>query len=183
MSKPEMNVAIVCGPDCDMETQALRASLEYFGARVFMYWIGTPTDYIDVLSGKDLFPDTDLVILNFHGDEGSFVMPELGEDVYEEGEPKGDFGPAEIRSFANLGGRTVIGNGCDLGNEELAQAFLDGGCGIYIGPNDYPYGNSTLMFVTRFCYELIQNKRSIHEAYELARATDEDTAMYQIYTK
>lgn len=27
-----MNVALVCGPECGMETQAIRAALEYFGA-------------------------------------------------------------------------------------------------------------------------------------------------------
>lgn len=183
MSKPEMDVAIVCGPDCDMETQALRATLEYFGARVFMYWVGRPNDFIDVLSGKDLFPNTDLVILNFHGDEGRFVMPEIGDEAYEEGEPHGDFGSEAVRQFAKLGGRTIVCNGCDLGNKEMAEAFLHGGCQTYIGPDDYPYGNSTLMFVIRFCYELIQNKRSVQQAYDLARAADEDTMMYQLYTK
>ncbi len=28
MSKPEMNVALVCGPDCDRDTQAIRATLD-----------------------------------------------------------------------------------------------------------------------------------------------------------
>lgn len=35
-----MQVALVVGPDCDMESQAVRAALEYFGVRVFTYWIG-----------------------------------------------------------------------------------------------------------------------------------------------
>ncbi|MCE5170658.1 delta-aminolevulinic acid dehydratase [Paenibacillus profundus] len=181
MSKPEMNVALVCGPDCDMDTQAIRAALEYFGARVFMYWVGRPSDFMSVLSGEDIYPGTDLIILNFHGDEGQFVMPELGESVYEEGEPRGDFGPAEIRRFAKLDGRTVLANGCDLGNGELAQAFLECGCKTYIGPDDYPDGNAALMFALRFGYELIQNKKTIQEAYHTARATDEETTMYQIY--
>ncbi|MCY9517554.1 delta-aminolevulinic acid dehydratase [Paenibacillus apiarius] len=181
MSKPEMNVALVCGPDCDMDTQAIRAALEYFGARVFMYWVGRPSDFMSVLSGEDIYPGTELIILNFHGDEGKFVMPELGESVYEEGEPRDDFGPAEIRRFANLDGRTILANGCDLGNAELAQAFLECGCKTYIGPNDYPDGNAALMFALRFCYELIQHKKSIRDAYHIARATDDDTTMYQIY--
>ena len=33
-----------------------------------------------------------MILLNFHGDEGDLIMPELGEEVYEEEEPKGDFG-------------------------------------------------------------------------------------------
>ncbi|MGI6187935.1 MAG: delta-aminolevulinic acid dehydratase, partial [Brevibacillus sp.] len=65
MSKPVMNVALVCGPDCDMEVHAIRATLEYFGARVFTYWVGRPYDLIDILSGKDLYPNTDTIVLCF----------------------------------------------------------------------------------------------------------------------
>lgn len=133
MSKPVLNVALVCGPDCDMDTQAIRASLEYFGARVFTYWIGRPSDLISVLSGEDLYAGTDLIILNFHGDEGKLIMPELGEDVYEDGEPQDDFGPDEIRRFAKLDGKIVFGNGCSLGDPALAAAFLERGCQLYIG--------------------------------------------------
>lgn len=176
-----MNVALVCGPDCDMETQAVRASLEYFGARVFTYWIGRPNDFISVLSGEDIYPGTDIIILCFHGDEGSFIMPELGEDVYEAGEPQHDFGPGEIMRFAKLDGKTVIGNGCTLGDPALAKAFLDRGCQTYIGPDDYPDGNAALMFLLRFFYEMIQNGKSVREAYQLARSIDDELSMYQIY--
>lgn len=56
MSKPEMNVALVCGPNSDMDTQAIRAAFEYFGARVFTYWIGRPSDFNAVLSGRICTP-------------------------------------------------------------------------------------------------------------------------------
>lgn len=59
----------------------------------------------------------------------------------------------------------------------MANAFLASGCSVYIGPNDYPYGNSALL---RFCYEMIQNKRSIKEAFAIAKETDEETLMYQL---
>ncbi|EGL17883.1 MULTISPECIES: hypothetical protein [unclassified Paenibacillus] len=181
MSKPVMNVALVCGPDCDMEVQAIRSTLEYFGARVFTYWIGRPNDLIDLISGKDLYPNTDLIILCFHGDEGQFIMPELGESIYEPGEPKGNFGPEEIRRFAKLAGKTVIGTGCSVGKPETARAFLDSGCEVYIGPNDYPDGNDALMFVLRLFYDLIQNKRSVKEAFQNAKSLDAEMDMYQLY--
>ncbi|KKO54041.1 hypothetical protein [Paenibacillus sp. DMB20] len=183
MSKPVMNIALVCGPDCDMETQAMRNTFEFFGARVFTYWIGRPNDFISVLNGEDLYPDTDMIVLNFHGDEGNFIMPELGEEVYEDGEPKGDFGVEEIKRYAKLEGKVVFGNGCSLGEPVLARAFLDGGCRVYIGPDDYPDGNAALMFMQRLFYEIIQNNRSLQEAYRIARSTDEETTMYQIYEK
>ncbi|MGM1046676.1 MAG: delta-aminolevulinic acid dehydratase [Bacillota bacterium] len=181
MSKPVMNVALVVGPDCDLDSQAIRNTLEYFGARVFTYWIGRPSDFMDVLSGNDLYSDTDMIVLNFHGDEDGFIMPELGEDVYEADEPRGNFGPDDVRTFARLDGKIVIGNGCMLGAPTLAQAFLERGCKTYIGPDDYPDGNSALMYVYRFFYEVIQNKKSVNEAHQIARTMDEEMLMYQIY--
>jgi hypothetical protein len=181
MSKPVMNIALVCGPDCDMETQAVRAALEYFGARVITYWIGRPKDFISVLSGEDLYGDMDMIILNFHGCTGKFIMPELDIDVYEEEEPQGDFGPEEILRCAKLDGKTVIANGCTLGDSRLAKTFLDCGCQIYIGPDDYPDGNDAFMFVIRLIYEIIQNNRSVEEAFRTARSMNDELSMYKIY--
>lgn len=182
MSKPVMNVALVCGPDCDMESQAIRATLEYFGARVFMYWVGRPNDFISVLSGDDLYENTDFMILNFHGDEGEFIMPELGDEIYEEGEPGGNFGPKEITSFANLKGKVVYGNGCSLGDPALAEAFLKAGCKVYIGPDDYPEGNDALMFILRCFYEMIQHGKDVKEAYEAATTLCDELLMYKYYS-
>ena len=35
-----LNIALVVGFNSDLEAQSIRASLEYFGARVVTYWIG-----------------------------------------------------------------------------------------------------------------------------------------------
>lgn len=86
-----MYVSLVVGPNCDMESYAIRSALEYFGVRVNIHWIGRPNDLIDVLSGEELDNKVDYLILNFHGDEGRFCMPELDEDVYESNEPRGNF--------------------------------------------------------------------------------------------
>ncbi|MBD8496979.1 delta-aminolevulinic acid dehydratase [Paenibacillus arenosi] len=183
MSKPVMSVALVCGPDSDMEANAIRTTLESFDARVITYWIGRPSDLMDILSGKDLYPDTDVIIFSFHGDEGSFVMPELDESVYEEHEPRDDFGPEEVARFVNLPGKVILANGCSLGDPKLAQAFLNGGCQTYIGPDDYPYGSSALMFVVRYFYEVLHNKKSVQEAFAVAKAMDEELEMYRLYER
>ncbi|SCC61701.1 Uncharacterized protein BTT61001_05073 [Bacillus thuringiensis] len=91
-----MNVALVVGFNSDLEAQSIRASLEYFGAKVVTYWIGRPREFINILSGKGLYNDIKYVIFCFHGEEGKFVMEELGEDIYEQDEPRGYFGAAEI---------------------------------------------------------------------------------------
>ncbi|MCU5515348.1 hypothetical protein OCF62_12265 [Bacillus wiedmannii] len=91
-----LNVALVVGFNSDLEAQSIRASLEYFGAKVVTYWIGRPRKFINILSGKGLYNDINYVIFCFHGEEGEFVMEELGEDIYEQDEPRGYFGAAEI---------------------------------------------------------------------------------------
>ncbi|MGG3925124.1 delta-aminolevulinic acid dehydratase [Metabacillus fastidiosus] len=182
MSKPDLYITIAVGPDCDMNAFAMRSTLEYFGAMVTMHWIGRPNDLIDVLSGEELNKRCDYLILNFHGDEGRLCMPELGGDVYEADEPRGAFfDENDVRKYANLKDTKVIANGCTLGEEKLAKAFLDCGCHSYMGPDDYIDGNSGLMFVMRFIYEIINNKKSDKEAYEIAKSMDEETGMYQMY--
>ncbi|AWB43887.1 delta-aminolevulinic acid dehydratase [Paenibacillus sp. CAA11] len=182
MNESQIHVALVCGPDCGMETQAVRAALECFGARVVTYWVGRPEHLMNILSGKDLYPDTSILIFDFHGEDGQFIMPELGEDIYYDYEPRKNFGPAEIKQFARLDGKIILANGCTLGAPETAEAFLQGGCSTFIGPGDYPDGNAALLFAIRLMYEIIQNHKSVDEAYELARSTDEqEMSMYQIY--
>lgn len=182
MSRPEMYVSLVVGPNCDMESYAIRSALEYFGVRVNIHWIGRPNDLIDVLSGKELDNKVDYLILNFHGDEGRLCMPELGEDVYEGNEPRGEFfGYQEIKQYTNIKDVNVIGSGCTLGMVQLANAFLACGCHSYIGPDDYIDGNANLMFVITYMYEIINNHKSQEEAFEIAKSIDNETAMYKLY--
>ncbi|MBD8026277.1 delta-aminolevulinic acid dehydratase [Ureibacillus sp. Re31] len=182
MSRPEMYVSLVVGPNCEMESYAIRSALEYFGVRVNIHWIGRPNDLIDVLSGEELANKVDYLILNFHGDEGRFCMPELDEEVYESNEPRGEFlGDHEIKQFTKLKDIKVIGSGCTLGMEQLANAFLECGCHSYIGPDDYIDGNANLMFLIKFFYEIISNHKSQEEAFEIARSIDKETAMYKLY--
>ncbi|MGY3189793.1 delta-aminolevulinic acid dehydratase [Lysinibacillus sp. TE18511] len=182
MSKPELYVSLAVGPNTGMEAHALRSTLEYFGARVTVHWIGRPNDLIDLLSGEDRDEKIDYLILNFHGDEGRLCMNELGEDVYERNEPRGEFfGPEEVMRYSKLNDIKVIAAGCTLGVEQLASAFLKSGCHSYIAPNDYIDGNANLMFLIRFMYEIINNNKTQQEAFDIAKPLDEDTSMYQLY--
>lgn len=78
--------------------------------------IGRPNDLIDILSGNDLPHKMDYLLLNFHGDEGRFCLPELGEEVYEENEPRSIyFEPQDVLTYCQLQGVKVIAAGCTLG--------------------------------------------------------------------
>lgn len=182
MSKPELYVRLVVGPNCDLESFALRSMLEYFGARVTVHWIGRPNDLVDVLSGEDRDAKMDYLILNFHGDEGRFCLPELGEDIYEIGEPRGEFfGHQEVLHYSKLQDVKVIACGCTLGDKQLADAFLKSGCASYLGPVDYIDGNTNVMFLARFMYEIINHHKTQQQAFDIAKSIDDETAMYQLY--
>lgn len=81
-----MRITLVAGPHCELESFALRSALEYYGAKVHMHWVGRPNDLVSVLSGENR-GETDYMILSFHGEDGKFILPELGQDVYEKNEP------------------------------------------------------------------------------------------------
>ncbi|SMO90705.1 delta-aminolevulinic acid dehydratase [Melghirimyces algeriensis] len=175
-----MKVALIVG-DTGNEAHAIRYTLEEFGAEVMTKWIGRPNAFLSALTGEGLYPEFDTLVLSFHGEEGTFLLPELGEDVYEEGEPRGNIGPEEIRQFASLEGKIVLSTGCETGDSELAQAFLDVGCKAYIAPEEAIDGNAATIFTQLFFYEKIQNKRRTEEAFRLAQGIDSETRYFRLF--
>ncbi|WP_459499359.1 delta-aminolevulinic acid dehydratase [Bacillus sp. C1] len=176
-----MNIALVVGDNSDLEAQSLRSTLEYFGARVITYWIGRPRDFMNVLSGKSLYEDIDHIIFCFHGEEGEFVMAELGEDVYEEDEPRGNFGVTEMKRYAKLHDKYIITSGCTLGDQNLAEAFLNSGVKTYIGSRDYVDGNAALMFTIRLFYGIINHQQTIDDAFQDAKLLDDEALTFELY--
>ncbi len=176
-----MNVALVVGFNSDLEAQSIRASLEYFGARVITYWIGRPKDFIEVISSKNLFNDINYIIFCFHGEEGKFVMEELGEDIYEQDEPRGYFGAEEIYKYAKLHNTHIVNSGCTLGEQKLAESFLRSGAKSYIGSIDYVDGNAALMFTIRLFYGLISYEKTLEDAFQEAKLINEETHTFQFY--
>ncbi|HDR6267698.1 TPA: delta-aminolevulinic acid dehydratase [Bacillus cereus] len=176
-----LNIALVVGFNSDLEAQSIRASLEYFGARVVTYWIGRPKDFVEVLSGKNLFNDINYIIFCFHGKEGKFVMEELSEEVYEQDEPRGYFGTAEIYKYAKLHNTHIVNSGCTLGEQNLAKSFLHSGAKSYIGSIDYVDGNAALMFTIRLFYGVINHGKTLEEAFQEASLIDEETHTFRFY--
>ncbi|PGK36456.1 delta-aminolevulinic acid dehydratase [Bacillus anthracis] len=176
-----MNVVLIVGFNSDLEAQSIRASLEYFGARVVTYWIGRPKDFVEVLSGKNLYNDIHYIIFCFHGEEGKFVMEELGEDIYEQDEPRGYFGAAEINKYAKLHNTHIVNSGCTLGERKLAESFLRSGAKSYIGSINYVDGNAALMFTIRLFYGLINHEKTLECAFQEAKLIDEETHTFQFY--
>lgn len=170
-------IAIVALDGSGMEAAALRSVLECFGAFVAVKWVGRPNDFIEVLGGE--LPVTpDYIIISGHGEDNSFIMTELGESVYEPGEPRGNFTPENVKEYLKIKG-VVLSTCCTTGGGAMAEAFSKGGC-TYIAPDGYVEGNSALMFVTRFFYELLQNNSEIEFAFNTAQGIDAETGMFVI---
>jgi hypothetical protein len=177
----KLTVALVVGENCDGEATAIRFALENFGARVITFFIGRPNDFVEILNGKLLYDDVSHIIFSFHGKKGKFLMPILGKDIYENDEPRGNFGANEIEKFANLNEKIILTTGCTLGTKTLAKAFLNSKCKVFIAAKDYIEGNSALFFIIRFYYEILTNNRKITEAFEISKATDSETKLFQFY--
>ncbi len=171
------NVLIISFGDTGNEAEALRQVLESFGLFVAIKYIGRPNDFADILAGK-LPMDADALIFSCHGDDGAFVMPVLGDNVYLPGELRGNFSAKEIKAYLSLENKLILSLGCTTGCKDMSEVFSENN--TYIAPRDYVEGRSALFFAVKFFYELLQNSRSVKEACLLAKQTDGETDLFEI---
>lgn len=160
--------------------EVIRQAVESFEGTVIHEVIGRPSRFIDFLSGET-YLSSDFIVFCFHGVEGKFCLPELGEDIYFDDEPQGNFGADEIREYSKIKTPLILNLGCTLGNQTLADSFLANTCDTYIGATDYIDMTSSNFFAIRFFYELYQNKRSAKEAFAISRQTDAETMLFEWY--
>lgn len=181
MSKPIFHVYLAVGENCEAESYALRATLEYLGIQVTIRWIGRPCDLTDILSGQEDLSGIDFLVLNFHGDKGGFCLNELADNIYQKNEFRGKLlTPKYIKDIAKFNNIKIIASGCTLGEKRTAKSILDSGAKLYIAPKGYINGNSNLLFLINFFYELTKGK-SISKSFKKAKTIDKNTNLYQLY--
>jgi hypothetical protein len=170
------------------EATTVRAVLETLGVKVNLFPVGQAKHVVNVLGGRE--STAPYVILAAHGDEGRFVLPELDPAVAATQPFDRYLTPADLASFVDLPGRTVISLGCSTGCEPLARAFLDHGCVAYVGPTGAPYGYSGVVFTTLLFYELTHHARAsggeiepspLRESVERVRAHDDEMALFRLF--
>ena len=168
---------LIAFADAALEAAAVRGAAEAFGASVYYYPIGRPSDFLAVLAGHTGFPPADVTVLCMHGEGGAFLMPVLGEDVYEPGEPRGPVGPDLIRKALRLEKTVFLSTACTTGREETAAAFRE--CGnVYAAPSGYAEGSAALMFAVRFLYEVLAKGTDPRRAVKVAASADGETGMF-----
>ena len=168
---------LIAFTDAALEAAAVRGAAEAFGASVYYYPVGRPSDFLAVLAGNTGFPPADVTVLSMHGDDGAFLMPILGEDVYEPEEPRGPVGPDLIRKKLRLENTVILSTACTTGREETAAAFRERG-NVYAAPSGYAEGSAALMFVVRFLYEYLAKGADLRRAVKYAASADGETAMF-----
>jgi hypothetical protein len=181
VSLPKLHVGIV---DLDgADEPVLRPYLESLECRVVVYRIGRANDLIAVLSGQELYPKTDHLILDCHGDEGSILIPELDPSVLAPGEPNRVFSVDHVLRFAKLPPLVVLATGCTTGSATMAEAFLWAGASGYLAPDGYPNGAEGRQFELEFYYEVLHHRRPEREAALLAQRVGGDAHLYRWYAR
>jgi hypothetical protein len=153
----------------------LRPMLECFGIQVELCRVGQARHLAAALSA----PEVPFVIVECHGDDGVIVLDELAEEV-QRFQPFGPrVTPDDVRRISELHGATVIATGCQMGEEQMADAFLDGGAEAYVAPTGAPFGYASVFAPALLFYELTEG-RGIDAAVDRMRAHDDELAMWQL---
>ena len=161
--------------DTTGQGETLRPMLECFGIQVELCRVGQARHLAAALSA----PEVPFVIVECHGDEGVIVLDELAEEV-QRFQPFGPrVTPDDVRRIADLHGATVVATGCQMGEEQMADAFLDGGAEAYIAPTGAPFGYASVFAPAMLFYELTEG-RGIDAAVQRLRAHDDELAMWQL---
>ena len=168
---------LIAFTDAALEAAAVRGAAEAFGASVYYYPIGRPDDFLRVLSGGTGFPPADATVLCMHGEDGAFLMPVLGEDVYFRNEPRGAVGPALIRETLRLENTVILSTACTTGRKETAAVFRERG-NVYAAPSGYAEGSAALLFAVRFLYEFLAKGTDPRTGAALAASADGETEMF-----
>ena len=168
---------LIAFTDAALEAAAVRGAAEVFGASVYYYPVGRPDDFLRLLAGETGFPRADATVFCMHGEDGAFLMPVLGEDVYFADEPRGAIGPALIRDVLRLEDTVILSTACTTGAEETAAVFRGRG-NVYAAPTGYVEGSAALMFAVRFLYEFLAAGTDPRTAAALAASVDAETGMF-----
>jgi hypothetical protein len=174
------NVLIVLGPECELESIALRSSLEFFGYNITLKIIGRPNDFINLFTYDKSINNAGIIILCFHGINKKFKMPILQKHQYEKKEIKTHLGLNQLKNIIQFNKQTVICTGCALGYERMAKTFLKANASCYIGTSKYIDEDSVLIFTTKLFYHLGRGD-TIKNAFLKAKKIDTQTSLFELF--
>jgi hypothetical protein len=162
------------------EADAIRALLEMLGCVVTIHWIGTPTDFLKVLSQGETAPPY-LLIAGHGDDENGYYFGEYAPFI-DTSMLRNQHMPADvIAPVVNLPNCTVISTACWGGIESMGWVFTKNGeIKAYIGCRVAPFGDEMCVFVVNFFFNILRKKLSDREAWQKAMVSVDQPAIYQV---
>lgn len=172
---PQLDILSI---DNTLECQALRASLEWWGIRVNMYWIGSANDIIQWNASLQ----SRYIFWGCHGTAEGICLPEIAPELETTQAFSRFLTPKDIQLHLQFPSESILlSNGCGTGTQALATAFLSAGVGSYLAPHSYIEGNASLLFSSCFYYFLLCKGLSVEGAYQKAKSLDEETEDFHLF--
>jgi len=177
---PRLPISIIALPN-DFEARGMREILEmFFNCVVTIHWIGTPMDFLKVLSQGETAPR--YLLITGHGDEEKgYYLGEYIEEI-DTSMLRDRHMPAEvIAPMVNLPGCTVISTTCGGGAQPMGEAFVQNGkIEAYIACRGYPHGTDMPIFLVNFFFYALRKNLSDRDAWKKAMLVVDNAAIYQM---
>ena len=161
------------------EAYTIRIFAERLNLAVRFYKIGTPGDFLKVISRESELPPC--IIICGHGDENGIVFGDYMEGIDTSMLKDESMPPECIEKHANLTDRIVVNTCCVGGTDAMASAFLKSKPRCYIGSLDYQNAASTSIFLTLFLDQLLRKNKPVQEAWNRAASYDDETRHLAFY--
>ncbi|MBN9669738.1 hypothetical protein [Roseibium aggregatum] len=157
------------------EAMTLRLILESLGAFVSFYRIGTPGDFVSVLSSaKD---PGNLTVISAHGNNGGFHFGDYAPQIDTSLLKSGVFVPSSVPGIGKLSRKTFLSTACETGSSEMRSAFLEAGADAYVAPERDPEGRDIPVFVHLFAHGLLAKGLTVSAAFDAACDAVKDAGM------
>ncbi|AMA72251.1 MULTISPECIES: hypothetical protein [Aneurinibacillus] len=162
------------------EANYIRTLLEQLDVVTLLHAIGTPDDFLQVISQNESAPP--YLIISAHGDKGGLIFGEYIEEIDVSSLQDGVMRPPVIAEAIRLPGTVVINTACSAGVKEAGEAFMKGEIQAYIAADEDVTGETTALFLMHFFYRMLKGS-SLEEAWEHAASYDEESRLYRLYLR
>lgn len=165
---PRLPVSVVALPNGGAVV-AIRHLLELLNCVVVVHWVGTPTDFLQVLAQGTAVPR--YLLIEGHGSEDGLYFGTYAPGI-DTSMLAGEYMPASVvQQHVNLPSCTVVNLGCNGGVAPMAAAFAAGGVAGYIGCRIEQDAMATYVFVTNLLYGMrakgLADRDAWHRALEM----------------
>ena len=175
MSHPILARRVACIHDQE-NARIFRSLLEGFGAVTLLHNIGTPVDFLKVISQQE--SAAPYLVIAGHGGNHGIEFGDYMDGIDTSMLIDGSLPPDAIAAGVQLSGCVIVNITCDGGSQEMADAFLAGGAEAYIGTDPNPSAAEHPLFISHFFHSIIRRQMTPLEAWTKAASYDQRSCLY-----